>query len=196
MEYREICKHPKYAATRTTSYSNEMGRLCQGIGKNTEGTGKCVKGTYTFFFIHYHDIHANRRKEITYTSVVCEVRPQKEDPNQTRVTIGGNRICYSGDVGTPRASQELLKLLINSVLSHKGSRFVCFNIKNFYLGTPLDCPKYARIHLKDIPEEFIAEYNLTTYARDDWVYFRICKGVYGLTQTGKTFQQPPPQAPR
>ena len=62
---------------------------------------------------------------------------------------------------------------------------MCFDIKNFYLGTPLDRPKYARIQLKDIPQEFIAEYNLTTYARDGWVYFRVCKGVYGLPQAGK-----------
>ena len=66
-------------------------------------------------------------------------------------------------------SLELFKLLINIVLSYKGSHFLCFDINDFYLGTPLDCPKYARIHLKDTPEEFIAEYNLTTYARDDWV---------------------------
>ena len=167
------------------SYSNEMGRLCQVIGKNTEGKGKRVEGMDTFFVTHYHDILAKRRKEITYTSVVCKVRPQKEDPNQTQITIGGNRIFYPGNVGTPTASLELFKLLINSALSQKGERFMCFDIKNFYLGTPLNRPEYARIHLKDIPEEFIAEYNLTAYARDVWVYFRICKGVYGLPQAGK-----------
>ena len=62
---------------------------------------------------------------------------------------------------------------------------MCFEIKNFYLGTPLDRPKYARIHLKDTSQEFISEHNLTTYARDSWAYFRICKGVYGLPQAGK-----------
>ena len=102
-----------------------------------------------------------------------------------RITIGGNRICYPGDVGTPTASLELFKILINSVLSRKGAHFVCFDIKNFYLGTPLDRPEYAHIHLKGIPEEFIAEYNLTAYARYGWVYFRICKSVYGLPQADK-----------
>ena len=80
---------------------------------------------------------------------------------------------------------EILKILINSVLSCKGARFVCFDIKNFYLGTPLDHPEYVRIHLKETPQEFITEYNLTTYARDGWVYFCICKGMYGLHQAGK-----------
>ena len=62
---------------------------------------------------------------------------------------------------------------------------MCFDIKIFYLGIPLDRPEYARINLKDIPEDFIAEYNLTAYSRYGWVYFRICKGVYGLIQAGK-----------
>ena len=64
---------------------------------------------------------------------------------------------------------ELFKRLINSFLSRKGERFVCFDINKFYLGTPLDRPKYACIHLKDIPEEYIAQYNLTAYAQDGWV---------------------------
>ena len=169
MEYRQLRKNLNYAATWTTSYSNEMGRLFQGIGRNTEGTGQRVEGTDTFFFVQYDDIPANRRKDTTYTLVVYDVCPQKEDPNPTQITIGGNRICYPGYVGTPTASLELFKLLINSVLYRKGVRFVCFDIKKFYLGTPLDRPKYAQIHLEDIPQEFIAEYNLTTYARGGWV---------------------------
>ncbi len=47
---------------------------------------------------------------VTYTKVVCEYRPQKDDPNRTRITIGGNRICYPGDCGTKTASLELVKL--------------------------------------------------------------------------------------
>ena len=124
VEYRQLCKHPNYAATWNMSYSNDMCRLFRGIGKNTEGKGKRVEGTDTFFIIYYHDIPVDILKEITYTSVVCEVRPQKEDPNRTQITIGGNRICYPGDVGTPTASLDLFKLLINSVLSRKGARFV------------------------------------------------------------------------
>ena len=122
---------------------------------------------------------------MTYNSVVCEVHPQKEDPNHKQITIDGNRICYPGNVGTPTASLDLFIILVNRILSRKGPRFVCFDIKNFYLGTPLDRPKYVRIHLKDIPQEFITEYNLTTHARDGWVYIRIFKVVYGLPQDGK-----------
>ena len=105
--------------------------------------------------------------------MVCKVRPEKSDPNRTRITIGGNRITFPSDVGTPAESLELAKLVFNSVLSRPGAKFTTFDICNFYLQTPLDRPKYARIKLSDIPEEFNLEYILLSYARDGWVYFEI-----------------------
>jgi hypothetical protein len=55
--------------------------------------------------------------------VVCEVRPDKDDPDCTRITIGGNCICFPEDVDTNMALLELVKLLLNSVLSWKEARF-------------------------------------------------------------------------
>jgi len=83
--------------------------------------------------------------------VVCEVRPDKDNPDRTRITIGGNRICYPGDVGTNTASLELFKLLLNSVLSCKGMCFSSIDLKNLYLNTPMPDPEYVRIKIKDIP---------------------------------------------
>ncbi len=59
----------------------------------------------------------HKRKEVCHTMVVCEVRPDKDDPDRTRITICGNCICFPGDVSTNTASLELVKLLLNSVLS-------------------------------------------------------------------------------
>ena len=81
----------------------------------------------------FEDIPRDRRKEISHSMVVCEVRPQKEDPNRTRITVTGSRICYPGDIGTPTGSLYLVKLMINSVLSLHNARFVCFDAKNLYL---------------------------------------------------------------
>ena len=130
------------------------------MGVGPEGQGQHIKGTDTFFVTRFEDIPPERCKEITYTSIVCEVRPQKADPNRTRITIGGSRICYPGDVRTPTASLELFKLILNSVLSRRGAKFACFDISNFYMGTPLDRPEYVKIKITDIPKEFIEEYNL------------------------------------
>ncbi len=90
----------------------------------------------------------------------CEVCPEKDDPDRTRIIIAGNRICYPGNVGTNTALLELVKLLLNRVLSRKGARFSTINLKNFYLDTPMPDPEYVCIKLSDILDEFIKEYNL------------------------------------
>ena len=79
--------------------------------------------------------------------MVCKVCQEKINPNRTRITIGGNRITFPGDVGTPTVFLELAKLVFNSVLSNPGAKFTTFDICNFYLQTPLDRPEYARIKL-------------------------------------------------
>jgi hypothetical protein len=57
-----------------TSYANELGRLCQGIGRNNANPAKQrVEGTNTFRPIKFHDIPIDRRGDVTYTKVVCEV---------------------------------------------------------------------------------------------------------------------------
>ena len=61
MEYCQLRKRPNYAATWTTSYSNEISHLCQGIGRNTEETRQHVEGTDTLFVVHYNHIPADRQ---------------------------------------------------------------------------------------------------------------------------------------
>ena len=55
-----------------------------------------------------------------------------------RITIGENRVCYPGDVGTPTGSLELVKFVINSFLSRCNARFADFDVSNFYLVTLID----------------------------------------------------------
>jgi hypothetical protein len=116
--------------------------------------------------------------------VVCEVRLEKDDPNRTQITIGGNCICYPGNVGTNTASLELLKILLNSVLLQKGARVSSINLKNFYLDTPMSKLEYVCIDISDIPQELIGKYTLTGLDPDGWVYFEIRQGCYGLPQAG------------
>ena len=186
LEHRQLRRHPKYKDTWDTSYANELGRLCQGIGKDPRNPQlPRVAGTDTFKPIRYHDIPHQRKRDITYTRVVCELRPQKADPYRTRITLGGDRIHYPGDCGTKMGSLETVKLLLNSVLSTPNARFASFDISNFYLGTPLDRPEYVRIKLTDIPEEFSIEYALHNFSHENNIYFEVSKGVYGLKQAGK-----------
>jgi hypothetical protein len=92
LEHCQLRRDPRYKAVWNTSYSNELGRLCQGIGSGNTPTKQQIGGTNTFFLIDYPDIPLHKCKEICHTMVVCEVRPEKDDPDRTRITIGGNRI--------------------------------------------------------------------------------------------------------
>ena len=58
-------------------------------------------GTETFQVIRYENVPADRRNNVTYTKVVCKVRAQKDNPNRTRIAIGGKKFIYLGDVATP-----------------------------------------------------------------------------------------------
>eukprot|EP00804_Cyclotella_cryptica_P006784 CCRYP_019521-RA/>CCRYP_019521-RA protein AED:0.43 eAED:0.43 QI:0/0/0/1/0/0/2/0/348 len=56
---------------------------------------------------------------VTYGRIVANYRPKKEDPYRIRLTVGGNRITYPGDCGTPTADMLTTKILLNSVISTK-----------------------------------------------------------------------------
>ena len=49
------------------------------------------------------------------------------------------------DVSTLTGSLELVDLMINSVLSQQNARFDAFDIKKFYLDTPMEKPEYVRV---------------------------------------------------
>jgi hypothetical protein len=117
--------------------------------------------TNTFHLIPYTNITHHKQKEIIYTKVVCEIWAGKDVENCTRITVGGNLIFYLGNGGTNTASLELIKLMLNSIISCKGVQFACTDINNFYLNTPMVDPKYARIKITGILEEFILEYRLS-----------------------------------
>ena len=87
-----------------------------------------MEGTNTFHAIKFENIPKDIVKEICYTSVGCEVRPGKKNLNRTRITICGTNVCYPGDVGTNTEPLEIFKIMINSVLSREGKKYVCFNI--------------------------------------------------------------------
>ena len=126
-----------------------------------------MEGTETIFFIYKNEVPNDRRRDVTYGKINCNVRPQKEEQNRTRLTIGGDRINYDGDCGTPTADLLTVKLLLNSVISTDGAKFMTLDIKNFYLKTPLERYKYLKLKMSDIPDDFIEEYNLKPKATAD-----------------------------
>ena len=158
------------------SASNEFGRLTQG---NDAG----VVGTDTMTFIHNKDLPATARA--TYASFVCNIKPHKKETHQVRLVVGGDRLTYNDDAGSPAAFLLETKILLNSVISDakNGAKFMTCDLKDFYLATPMDKPEYMRISLTSIPQDIIQRYNIHNLATStNQVYIQIKKGMYGLKQ--------------
>ena len=99
--------------------------------------------------------------------------------------MGGDRINYPDDCGTPTADMTLFKILVNSIISTPNAKCLTADIKDFYLRTPMKRPEYMRLKLTDIPDEVIEHYKLKELATPDgYVYCEIRKGMYGLPQAG------------
>lgn len=174
--YRELMQGNKTKVKWNRSSANEFGRLAQGVGGR-------IKGTNTIFFIRKDEVPSN--KTVTYARFVCDIRPQKEEQERVRMTVGGDRIEYPHDVSTKTADIVTAKILLNSTVSTHDARFMVMDAKNFYLGTPMPYHEFMRVHRSQIPQEIIDEYNLEQlFTADGWVYIRIEKGMYGLPQAG------------
>eukprot|EP00804_Cyclotella_cryptica_P021900 CCRYP_000853-RA/>CCRYP_000853-RA protein AED:0.34 eAED:0.38 QI:0/0/0/1/0/0/5/0/390 len=159
----------------------ELGRLVQGLPS-------IVKGTDTIVFIHKTNVPQDHWRDIIY-ECIANFCPKKEDPHQIRLTVGGNRINFPGDCGTPTADMITVKILLNRVISTKNSKFMTIDIKDFYLNTPMERPVFMQIKLSDIPNNIIDLYKLRDIAHDVYVFVRIQKGMYGLPQAGIIAQQ-------
>ena len=84
--------------------------------------------------------------------------------------MGGNLINLPGDVTTPTEDLVTAKLISNSVLSTKNTKFMCADIAKFYINNPMNIYEYMKLPLDIIPEEIIQQYNLKNLAHKGFVY--------------------------
>ena len=155
-----------------------MGRLAQGMpGRNS--------GTNTIYFINKAQIPTDKWKDVAYSRIVCNVRPQKEETNRTRLTFGGNNLSVDMDCGTPTADLLTVKLLLNSVISTPNAKCMILDIKDFYLNTPMNKPEFLCMKLEHFPQDVIDHYRLNEKVDEkNCVYVRVKKGMCGLPQAG------------
>ena len=143
-----------------------------------------LKGTNTVFFIPHAKVPMGRQKDVTYGWICVNYRPQKDEPHRTRLMVGGNLINYPGNVSTPTADTTTTKLVINSTISTPKAKYMCSDIKNFYLDMPMECFEYMWIPIALVPQEIINEYNLENIIHNRYIYMEIQWGMYGLPQVG------------
>jgi hypothetical protein len=124
-------------------------------------------------------------KDVMYGSFSCNFKPNKEEKEHTRLTVGGNRINYPDDCSTTTVDMILFKILVNSILSTPNVKCIMIDIQDFYLQTPMNRPEYMRLKITDISEEVIQHYNLILLVtQDGYVYCKITRGMSGLPQSG------------
>jgi hypothetical protein len=148
-------------------------------------------GTNTIIFIKNDHVPKARAKDVTYGLITCLIQPEKIDkPNRTTFVAGGDRVRYPSNAGTPTANLLTTKILINSIISTAGTKFMTMDIKDFYLNTPMARYKYMQLRIADMPEDVIKHYNLRDRATPDgYGHCEIQKGMYGLPQAGIIAQQ-------
>ena len=139
-------------------------------------------GTDTLSFISPGQISDGRKA--TYLRVVVADRPEKPQPRRVRWTVGGNRVQYPGDVTTKTADLVTAKTLFNSVISTTGARYMTIDLKDFYLGTPLDRYECLRVPVKMLTPKIIELYKLQPLIVNGHVYAEIRKGMCGPPQAG------------
>jgi hypothetical protein len=132
MEMQHLQVNPKYKELWGKFFTKELRCLAQGIPRVS-------KGTDTIVFIQCEDIPNNRKCNVMYTQVCVSYCPEKEDPNHTQVTVGGNLLHYPGNCGTPTVNMITVKLHPNSVIPSKKICYCTIDLKDFYLlNTPVD----------------------------------------------------------
>ena len=114
-----------------------------------------------------------------------DIRPLKEEKYRVRITVGGNKLDFCRDASSVAASLATVKLLLNSVVSTRGTKFTTADIKVFFNASFFPDPEYMKTKMKIIPQEIIDQYQLQDLEKYGWVYMRIVKGMPGLKQAAR-----------
>lgn len=125
--YQKLIKHDSTQHVWSAAFCKELCQLAQGYNY-------VVEGTTTLFFMDKHEIrNIPNDKRVAYARILVDNRPQKEDPNCLRLTLGGNMMVVPGDLSTKTADLTTSKILWNRVLSTDEARYAYIDIKNMYL---------------------------------------------------------------
>jgi hypothetical protein len=135
LKHQELITMSRYKIKWMRSTSNEIRRLYK------TNTIRCIRKS---------DIPPGRKAAYGY--FVVDIKEHKEEIECTIITVGGDQIEYPGDKSTRTVGLTTSKILINSIISTKGARFLVVDVKNFYLNTPLGRFEYMVINLSSFPQ--------------------------------------------
>ena len=106
--YKRLMNDPETAKVWQTAFGKDFGGMAQGDNKTGQiGTNSVFVMTHKEIGIAKEAVH-----KWTYARVVVNYRPQKDDPNQIRIAVGGNLITYRGNTSTRTANLTTFKTVM------------------------------------------------------------------------------------
>jgi hypothetical protein len=171
------------AALKTSDKDNWEAAACTELRRLlASGTGR---------FIKHAELPKFRRPAYYNPVIKSKLEPgsvQRE--YRVRGTYGNLCTDYPGDLTANTADLTTIKVLLNATISEPESCFSTLDIKDYYLGTPLDRKEYMVMHRSQIPDAFFAEHPelVAMLNTAGYLLMEISKGIYGLPQAGKLAQ--------
>jgi hypothetical protein len=104
-QYRKLQHDPALKNLWVPAMSKELHRLAQ------KKPGATMATNIIFFLSHDEICHIPKDQTVTYARIVIDHRPQKEDPNHVRITVGGNLINFPFKLTTHTTDMVSSKLL-------------------------------------------------------------------------------------
>ncbi len=133
------------------------------------------KGANAMFVMTHDEIkHVLRQgKKITYRNPVVDYRPQKEDSYRICITAGVNLITYESSPSICTADLDTVKLHWKSVISTPGAKYMCLDMKFFYLTARLEYFEYMRMPLTLFPKWIQIQYNMKEIAYNGNIHLEM-----------------------
>jgi hypothetical protein len=171
--------NPATSKVWQTAFGKDLGGMAQGDEKMGQ---KCTNSIFVMTHNEIKRIPSDRT--VMYARVVVNFFPQKADPHQIQITAGGNLINYPCKLSTQTTNLTTSKLMWNSVLSTEGAKYMCLDIKSFYLTAPLDWFEYMKMPITLLPIWIIKQYNLLEHVKNGYIYLQMRRATWGLPQAG------------
>jgi hypothetical protein len=151
---------PAMAEIRQMAFGKDFGGMAQSNNKMGQ------KGTNAMFVTTQDKIKqaVAAGKIFTYMNPVADYRAQKEYPYRIRITAKGNLINYESNASMQTADLDTAKIHWNSVVSTPLARYMCLDIKNFYLTAALEYFEYSRMPLSLFPVWIIKQYDMEKHS--------------------------------
>ena len=90
--------------------------------------------------------------------------------------VSRDKLPYNNNATSLAANLLETKILLKSTISYgqKEIRFMCLDIKDYFLVTPINKPEYMKVKFKYILEDINKIHNLySKVTKDNYIYMKI-----------------------